>query len=357
MILIRGAGPVGCATALALRASGRHAPLLAASQQAPATPLLARSQPIALSYASRLILERIGAWPRLATTPIETIVVSQAGGFGAARIAARDAGVPALGYVVEYPALATALVDAVRAAGIPIVDAASEQTYAPLCTVHAEGQADDARERRYAQHALVAAVEVEPRSGTTAFERFTANGPLALLPLTGRYVAVWSTSPERAAALAQLSEPDFLAALAQAAGARIGRPVGVTARSVHPLVLRVRRAASAAREVHVGNSAQTLHPVAGQGLNLGLRDAWDLADVLSRSDDPGANEALQRFARHRRVDRAATIFATDSLARVFLGANPARRAARGIALSALDIAPPVRRFFARRMIFGMSALP
>jgi 2-octaprenyl-6-methoxyphenol hydroxylase len=356
MILVRGAGPVGCATALAL-CGGRHpVALLRAPSASPALPQL-RSQPLALSYASRLILERIGVWSRLETTPIETIVVSQAQAFGEARLDARDAQVPALGYVSDYPALAATLLEAVVDRGVALVESADAAGNAPLLTVHAEGQADDAAEKPYRQHALIADVAVEPAAGSTAFERFTAQGPLALLPLGGRYGVVWSTSPQRAQALLALGERDFLVELSQAAGPRAGRLVAVSVRSALPLVLRVRRASSAEREVHVGNAAQALHPVAGQGLNLGLRDAWELADLLSRCDDPGAGETLRRYARRRRFDRAATIAATDSLARLFLGAHPALRSARGIALSALDLVPPARRFFARRMIFGASALP
>jgi 2-octaprenyl-6-methoxyphenol hydroxylase len=133
--------------------------------------------------------------------------------------------------------------------------------------------------------------------------------------------------------------------------------VAAAARKSVPLALRVRHRRAGPREVYVGNAAQALHPVAGQGLNLGLRDAWDLADLLTRSDDPGAAEVLARYAARRRLDRAATVAATDSLARLFVGSHALLGAARGIALSALDIVPPARRFFARRMIFGASALP
>ncbi len=112
-----------------------------------------------------------------------------------------------------------------------------------------------------------------------------------------------------------------------------------------------------ARAVFIGNAAQTLHPVAGQGLNLGLRDAWDLAQTLHAAEDPGSERALARFAAQRRLDAAATIGVTEVLARGFLGANPLARAARGAALTGLDILPAARRFFARRMIFGPSALP
>jgi 2-octaprenyl-6-methoxyphenol hydroxylase len=154
-----------------------------------------------------------------------------------------------------------------------------------------------------------------------------------------------------------LSEPQFLLELGRAAGPGIERLTSASPRQRVPLSLRVRRRRAGQREVYVGNAAQTLHPVAGQGLNLGLRDAWDLADLLARSADPGDGRVLERYAASRRLDRFATITVTDALARLFVGAHPALGAARGIALSALELVPPARRFFARRMIFGASAIP
>jgi 2-octaprenyl-6-methoxyphenol hydroxylase len=190
-----------------------------------------------------------------------------------------------------------------------------------------------------------------------AYERFTADGPLALLPLAGDWALVWSTRPERAAALANAAPPDFLAQLQQAFGDRAGRFTAVHERASAPLALRVRASRIEARAVFIGNAAQTLHPVAGQGLNLGLRDAWDLAQALHAAEDPGSERALARFAAQRRLDAAATIGVTEVLARGFLGTSALARAARGLALTGLDVFPPARRFFARRMIFGPSALP
>jgi 2-octaprenyl-6-methoxyphenol hydroxylase len=109
--------------------------------------------------------------------------------------------------------------------------------------------------------------------------------------------------------------------------------------------------------VHIGNAAQTLHPVAGQGFNLGLRDAWDLSRAFIESPDPGNEATLARYAARRRLDAQAAIQITDTLARAFVGTNPFARAVRGVALTALDVLPGPRRFFARRMIYGPSALP
>jgi 2-octaprenyl-6-methoxyphenol hydroxylase len=343
-VLIRGAGPVGCALALALQGSRLSVGLAGSSAGRPSF------RPIALSYASRLILERLGAWTRLEATPIETIHVSQQQGFGRMRMDAADAGVPALGYVTDYAALLDAMHAKLEALKV-------EDGVPARCVVHAEGAASDADEKRYTQDALVALVRTHPGSCATAFERFTPEGPLALLPYGGRYAVVWSCRPEHAVSLMEAADASFLQALARAAGSRPGQPVEVERRAVQPLVLRVRPARVEARAVYIGNAAQTLHPVAGQGLNLGLRDAWELAAALRDAQDPGDARVLARYAAARRLDAQATIRVTDALAGAFLGSSRVLRAARGAALTALDILPAPRRFFARRMMFGPSALP
>jgi len=345
---IHGAGPVGCVVALLLGQNGNSVVLVQKQKASPA-PL----RPIALSHASRLILERAGAWQALAPTPINAIHVSQQGAFGRTRLSAADAGVPALGYVVDYRDLLGALLRQVEASGIRIEAGAGDCALA----VHAEGSSSEAREKDYRQDAVVALVTTRPAAAGTAWERFTPEGPLALLPLGGKYCAVWGMRPQRAQELCEAAPAEFLAALAQAFGRRAGEFAAVGERNRAPLALRVRRSRVGERTAFIGNAAQTLHPVAGQGLNLGLRDAWDLAQVLHGEPDPGAARVLQRFAGLRRVDAAATVRATDFLAGAFLGGHPVAGLMRGFGLTALDICLPARRFFARRMIFGASALP
>ena len=351
-IVIRGAGPAGSTLALLLRRAGRQVVLVEPRGRVDAAPPAPR--PIALSYASRIILERAGAWDALDVTPIQTVHVSQQGGFGTTRLSAADARVAALGYVIDYRALCDALAGRVSAASIEI--AGAHDSAAPL-VVHAEGSGPYASEKRYEQAAVVATVAAEPHAGVTAFERFTAHGPLALLPLAGRYGLVWAVPGEEAGALVAMPEPQFLGALHEAFGRQSVRFVAAAGRSSFPLALRVRSERAGAREAFVGNSAQTLHPVAGQGLNLGLRDAWELAQAIGELPDPGAAEVLGRFARRRRLDALATIRVTDLLAELFVGTSLAARAARGAAMCALDAFAPARRFFARRMIYGPSALP
>jgi 2-octaprenyl-6-methoxyphenol hydroxylase len=355
-VVIRGAGPAGCALALLLQQDGRSVALSRGGKEAsaPLRPAFRPAlRPIALSHASRLILERVGAWQTLAATPIATIHVSQQGGFGRTRVSAADAGVPALGYVLDYGSLLDALSSLVGERKIP-----PEQDPAGcLLTVHAEGAPDEAAKKDYGQDAVVALVSTRPGAAATAWERFTPEGPLALLPLGGRYCAVWGTRPDRAHELCEASETAFLAELSRAFGRRAGEFIAAGERSRVPLALRVRTSRVGERAAYIGNAAQTLHPVAGQGLNLALRDAWDLAQVLHGAGDPGDAAVLRHFARMRRVDAAATVRVTDFLAGAFLGSNPLGGLMRGIGLTALDICLPARRFFARRMIYGASALP
>ena len=355
-IAIIGAGPVGCALALALRHSGLNVALVGRHSRNTAQEQSTRAfRPLALSYASRLILERLAAWGGLATTPIEQIHVSQAGGFGRTRISSADAGVPALGYVTGYANVAAHLVGEVDACVDWPVDSSPPQA---RLVVHAEGSdANQATSKDYGHTAIVTTVECDRPAGNVAWERFAAEGPLALLPHAGGYGIVWSRANDASLELMQMDDARFLAELQSAFGLRAGRFVRLGARSATPLVLRYRSASSPPNEIHIGNAAQTLHPVAGQGLNLGLRDAWELADLIRASspDALGSPAFAERFARARRIDARATIRATDLLATLYVRRDPLSAMLRGAALTTLDIFPPARRAFARRMIYGASA--
>jgi 2-octaprenyl-6-methoxyphenol hydroxylase len=348
-IAVRGAGPVGSALALLLHAAGRSVIVV----ERKALPGDAPLRPIALSHASRLILERVGVWRALHPTAIDTIHISRQGAFGRTCLNAADAGVPALGYVVDYASLLRVLFSRLESSGIRTEAESSDA----LLVVHAEGSSSASKEKNYFQEALVALVTASPGAAHTAWERFTPEGPLALLPLGERYCAVWGMRPERAKALCSAPEAEFLEALTSAFGGRAGEFVAVGERNRSPLSLRVRTARVGAREAYVGNAAQLLHPVAGQGLNLGLRDAWDLAQVLRDAPDPGEARVLERYAAMRRLDAMASVRITDFLAGAFLGANPLTGVLLGFGLTALDICLPARRFFTRRMIYGASALP
>ncbi|HNV91647.1 MAG TPA: FAD-dependent monooxygenase, partial [Thauera aminoaromatica] len=296
-LLIVGAGPVGLALALALKDAGLDIVLA----DARAREAVARDpRDLALAHGTRLTLQRLGVWDGLPTTAIQHIHISHQGGLGRTLIDAAEHELPALGYVASAGALATALRKAVDAAGIPVFDeteitnlAAGEDdviasladTGRPAPTLRArlaacaEGglRAGDPNvvEHDYGQHALIADVQVAGGHRHTAFERFTPQGPVALLPKGEGYALVHVARPETADELLALDDAAYLARLQAHIGGR-ARLTGVGPRLRYPLVLRYRRSTIAQRTVWLGNAAQTLHPVAGQGFNLALRDVWAL---------------------------------------------------------------------------------
>jgi 2-octaprenyl-6-methoxyphenol hydroxylase len=377
-VVVAGGGPVGAAAALALRETGVSVALVEPRRPRDPTSAAAPFRPIALSHASRLLLERGGVFGALPVTAIETVHISQAGGFGRAVIRAAELGVPALGYVTDLAPLAEALLAAAapehiaarvksweeRADGVKVRlggDAPPEIETKLL--VLADGghlAADDLSLRDYGQTAIVARVRPERIEMGTAFERFTAQGPVALLPCDDRYALIWSMRTNRARDLRDAADAGFLATLKTVFGRGFGDFLEVGTRVSYPLVLRFRRATAASpRIVAIGNAAQTLHPVAGQGLNLGLRDAAELAgEILGAGGSAlDAGEFALRFAARRRRDRYASIGITEGLVRAFGSDRAFARALRGAGLLALDLVPPARKLLARRFVFGLRALP
>jgi 2-octaprenyl-6-methoxyphenol hydroxylase len=236
-----------------------------------------------------------------------------------------------------------------------------------MCIVHAEGGLFKKQDwvesgRDYQQSALVGLVELENAAPHQAWERFTSEGPLAVLPSHyGPHILnlVWCGSPETSQTRLQLSDVDFLKNLQSEFGSRIGKFLKIQDRRLYELGLNYRKEITLANEVWIGNAAQTLHPVAGQGLNLGLRDAYLLAEKLStlfsRGDavNPSAiHKSLEEYALSRKADRTTTIGLTDLMARIFTSDLLPIVLARGLALSALQWLPPVKTALARQMMFG-----
>jgi 2-octaprenyl-6-methoxyphenol hydroxylase len=234
--------------------------------------------------------------------------------------------------------------------------------------VHAEGGLFKTQDwvetgRDYEQSALVGLVEVENAEPHQAWERFTSEGPLAVLPSHyGPNILnlVWCGSPVSSKARLALSEIDFLQSLQTEFGSRIGQFLKIQDRRLYELGLNYRKEITQGNEVWIGNAAQTLHPVAGQGLNLGLRDAYLLSEKLStlfsKSEDQKSTAAievtLQDYALSRKADRTATIGLTDFMARIFTSNLLPVVIGRGLALSALQWLPPVKTALARQMMFG-----
>jgi len=374
-ILIVGGGPVGAATAIALRGAGLEVGVVEARgpQDARVDP-----RPIALSHGSRLILERLGLWQALQpATPIERIHVSQQGGFGRVELKARDVHEPALGYVLDYGALATTLARALEAtpgcrqirARVITFDAGpeaavvrfdggkgTEQATARLLAVADGGTlaAAPAHTRDYHQSVVTTGVSCTLPHFNVAYERFTPDGPLALLPMGEMLALVWTTTPDHAQELCELPEAAFLMRLQHAFGRRLGVFNRAGARTCYPLILKVADRIAQSRIVALGNAAQTLHPVAGQGLNLGLRDAWELSATVRNCErhEIGSAPHLGRYRSRRRLDRGGVIGFTDTLVRLFSNDIAPLKLARGLGLAALDIVAPAKDFVARRMIFG-----
>lgn len=375
-IVVVGGGPVGAALALALADSG-FAPVMLESRHPEVA--IGDRRPLALSYGSRLILERLGAWEALApATPIESIHVSQHGAFGRIALAAAEARLPALGYVVDYARLQAALaqalitrvpraivgarVTAIRpghdAATVEFTLGGAAKAIAAKLVVVADGGAlhglASTRTIDYQQTAVVATVASELPHRHVAFERFTVGGPLALLPCGDDLALIWTANHGRAQVLSELAPSAFLRRLHDDFGDRLGAFTAVGTRSVFPLTLKCASDVALSRTTLIGNAAQTLHPVAGQGFNLGLRDAWELADeiVSARPEAIGSAQMLAAYRARRRNDRRGGIWFTDSLVRLFSNDLAPLRAGRGIALALLGCLPPARDFVVRRMIFG-----
>lgn len=380
-VLIVGAGPVGLALALALKDTGLN--ILVADARAEEA---AANDPrtLALSHGTRISLEQLGMWSNLHSTPITTIHVSQQGGFGRTMIRAEEEGVPALGHVVTAGALARALRARIDTATVnfaystevathssdpqaitlnltPAGSDASPLTCKARLFACAEGgltgSGNSVVERDYAQTALIGFVKAAGGHHNTAFERFTPEGPLALLPCDDGYALVHVVSSTRAEHLRNLADSAYLAEIQHHLGGRV-RLTEVGSRLAYPLMLRYRKATTTARTVWLGNAAQTLHPVAGQGFNLALRDVLALSQRLFRhAGDPGDPALLADYQRQRRLDRSGTIGFTDTLVRLFSSDLAPLRHLRGVGLFALDTLPPLRSFVARRMMFGARAWP
>ena len=377
-VIIIGAGPVGATFALLATRLGLSVTLLEA-REGPSR----ESRSLALSHGSREILGKCGVWgDNLPATEILTIHTSQRGGFGRMRLSHLDAGVPALGYVLSYSDLQAALdsalkkqdVSILRGAAVSAIDAGpgevkvcfslagSRQTMVADAAVLADGGANLGKvpalsvdEKDYRQSALLGHIVADVPHRGTAYERFTAEGPAALLPYGGEreYSMVWVSSPARIEELKALGDADFIAAFQRHFGFRAGKFLSISNRCSFPLKLRCVSSRVAGRIVVIGNAAQALHPVAGQGFNLGLRDADDLSQRLgTASEQHAVPQILQAYQTSRDRDVARSVGFTDFLVGAFSNDYLLSRIPRGIGLAAIDMLPFARRALAKRMLFG-----
>ncbi len=376
-IAIIGGGPVGAALALALQGNDLNVVLLEAhASEANTTDPRA----LALSYGTRLLLQRLGAWEALHdVSGIKVIEVTQKDTPGHTVLRADELKVPEMGYVLPYTTLHSALQQGLRRSDITCVYGAavtalqSSNDGAVLSYRH-EGQEHRLRARLaavadggklleashppqvqdYGQSGIIAHVScTRPRPGM-AFEHFTTQGPMALLPYLDGYELVLTASHEMAEEMLRWDDAAFLRYLQQHFGDRVGDFTAVGRRSCYPLRLKRAPDITFPHTVLIGNAAQTLHPVAGQGFNMGIRDAWELAQVIldSSPENIGSAAMCTEYRKSRRLDRNAGIRFTDGLVRMFSNDLPLLRPLRSAALSLLDCVPPAKKFVAKRMMFG-----
>lgn len=392
-LAVVGAGPVGLALALFAARLWPEAEVTVFDARPAGQDVSADPRTLALSLGSVQLLQRLDLWPAAVAQPIVQVHVSQAPPTltgGPVRpellLKAEDEAVPQLGAVLRYGQLvaplqrawqaecdalparcrfrlgqAVAAVKPVAGGGVEL-DAGIAERFE--LAVIAEGGifADQARKgisHDYHQTAWVGnlLLEADDRPGT-AYERFTRHGPVALLPLKAepgdgprqrRAALVWCV-PADDDSVAGLDERQRAAVLATLLPEGAGRLLQVGPLKAFALGLNAERTLVSGRQVRIGNAAQTLHPVAGQGLNLGLRDAFTLVDTLRHARDLDA--ALRRVEWARASDRWSTIAATDFLARSFTWQLPGLAALRGLGLATLQALPPVKSALARQMMFG-----
>ncbi|MEW5838626.1 MAG: FAD-dependent monooxygenase [Pseudomonadota bacterium] len=387
-VAIVGGGPVGAILARLLACEGLRVTVL--ERETPPMQIAVGvsgfdGRAIALAEGGRRLLAGWGLWSALQAhaEPIECIHVNLHGAFGAARFHADEEGVGALGQVLDSKSMAPALLQAARASGVDwrapaayvaheadadgvtlhYASGGEEQQLRARLLVAADGAGSAVRTalggevqgRDYGQTAILARVEVERAEARTAFERFTDEGPIALLPMGGRrYSLVWVSAAHELDARLALSDAEFLAQLGQRFGLRLGRFVSVGARSAYPLRATTAEQVTAPRLVILGNAAHALHPVAGQGLNLCLRDIRALLGEVScayqEGRDIGGEEVLAAYAKARAPDYAKSYPVMDLLARGFTAQVPVPKPLKGLALMALDALPPLRRRFVRQMM-------
>lgn len=382
-VLIVGGGMVGASLAVALKPLQLKIGLVEAFQFGAAEQASYDDRSIALSYGSSRIYQGMGVWGKLRSglESIEHIHISDRGRFGAARLEAAEENAPALGYVVEsrvlgrllYEELSTGEIELIVPAKVFAVEQLPDRAQVSIehngvtdvletrLLVVSDGRDSGVREalgidvalRDYHQTALIANVTTSEPHRNTAYERFTPDGPLALLPLTeGRYSLVWTHRTEAVDSTLALDDEAFLNKLQQAFGYRQGLFTKAGRRAAYPLVLQKAVRETAGRAVLVGNASHALHPVTGQGLNLGLRDVAQLAELLAEAaqagGDPGAVGLLERYQTLRAPDQQAVVWYTDTLVRVFSNDFAPLAHARAAGLLAVDRIAPLRHWNARQ---------
>ena len=371
-VAIVGGGMVGASLALALAGTRLKVTLIEAIEASSAEQPSFDDRTSALGNGARRILEALGVWPQIVqgAGAINAIHVSDAGHFAFARLDAAALW-HALRAARQVELLAPARVHGVQlgedAAQLQILTAGGVASVLQAALVVAADGAHSlikqasgigSHAHDYQQVAVVANISTDRAARGVAYERFTAAGPLALLPLRdGSYTIVWTLEPQRAHFMQECSTAQFCSALQSAFGWRAGQIQRVGQRHAYALELVRAQQLTATRVALIGNAAQALHPIAAQGFNLGLRDAAVLAELIAPASDPGAPALLARFAARRAKDRRAMIGFTDNLVKLFGDRHTAVIGARALGLLLFDLNTPAKRALSR-LSFGFGgALP
>jgi 2-octaprenyl-6-methoxyphenol hydroxylase len=392
-LMIAGGGLVGNCLALALKDSGLKVAVVEAASRQQQQQSPAGDRALALAAGTVQLLQSLGAWDGVAqqATAIKQIHVSDRGHFGKTRLSAQQQGVEALGYVITAREIETHVADLVaqsqiqyfyqtRVAGLISDDAQinvhlkqdngeSLNLTAALLVGADGGQSSvrqllqiDQQQTEYGQTALVTTIESSLPHNNTAYERFTAFGPLAFLPVTGKRTAVvWTRSHEQAESLMAGGEADFLAELQACFGYRLGTLKLAAPRRAFPLSLIRAEKMVAERAVIIGNAVHQLHPVAGQGFNLSIRDVAELAEALIQQHqnqaDIGEAGFLNHYAKQRQQDHSQTIGFTDNVVRIFSNQWLALAALRNTGLTLLDHLPFAKQLLAKHAMGLARRLP
>jgi len=388
-VIIIGGGMVGASLLAALR---NHPDKKIALIEA--VPFDSSAQPsfddrsIALSYGSRRIFEALGLWQKIEAQveAIKTIHVSDRGHPGAARLHHHEERVEALGYVAENKVVGRVLMDAVQelshvdwycpATIESLEQSADEVSIQIKSPINSQGKNEaqiqrlsarllvaadgvhsvtrqlagvDILHNDYQQSAVITNLQTDQRHNGIAYERFTDSGPLAFLPMTeNRYSVVWTCPRQQLQSLLDLSDAEFIQQLQQRFGFRAGNIKKVGARVAYPLVYSEAEQLCKGRVVMIGNAAHTLHPVAGQGYNLALRDVAELAELIVGADDPGEARLLENYQAMRLKDMRRIYKATDSLVKIFSNNHALLGHARAMGLIGVDLLSPLRHLMARQ---------
>ena len=388
-VIIIGGGMVGASLACALSGNGLRIAMVEAVHFETRGEAGYDDRAIALAYGTKRIFSGLQLWEQLAeaATPIHRIHISDRGHFGMVHMDRAEEGLPAIGYVVPARVIGQVLdkavarldeVDCYCPATVATVTPGDESvqveiirdnvttTLSARLIVAADGADSPVREqfgiecieRDYGQTAIITNITPQLPHNNIAYERFTDTGPLALLPMTEqRCAVVWTVASTQAESIMALDDAAFLEQLQQRFGYRLGRLQRAGRRQAWPLRLVQAKASVRERLALVGNAVHTLHPIAGQGFNLGARDVAVLAEVLvdaiRNGEDPGSLDVLNRYSEWRHRDHQNVTVFTDGLARMFTLPVPALAAVRSAGMLAFDLFPPAKRLLTR-MTMGRS---